>query len=89
MDTGLTEYLDVCGEPCPIPLIRTEKAIQRMYAGQVLVVSTERAVAAKAVLEWCMKMEFPIKVQRGATGVWDLRIELTSAGLRKVQDSLR
>ena len=44
--------LDCLGEACPVPLMKTEKKINELSVGDVLIVSIDHSCAMKNVPEW-------------------------------------
>ena len=44
--------LDCLGEACPVPLIKTEKALEKLESGDILIVQLDHSCAMKNVPEW-------------------------------------
>jgi len=67
--------LDVCGEVCPLPLVKTRRALDKLEKGGVLeVVGTDgrsRADIVMAVKELGMQLE---KVETDKDGRWRILI---------------
>ncbi len=47
--------LDCMGEACPVPLIKAEKALEKMAIGDILIVQIDHSCAMKNVPEWLVK----------------------------------
>ncbi len=72
----MAEYeLDCMGEACPIPLMKTEKKMETLVAGDVLVVHIDHSCAMKNVPEWARKQGFNVEVEEVDDGEWDVIIE--------------
>ena len=72
----MAEYeLDCMGEACPVPLMKTEKKMNTLAAGDVLVVHIDHSCAMKNVPEWARKQGFNVEVEEVDDGEWDVIIE--------------
>lgn len=49
------ETLDVCGEACPYPFIRTKKQVEQLKSGEVMMVITDDPVAPQNIDAWVKK----------------------------------
>ena len=67
--------LDCLGEACPVPLMKTEKKLASLAAGDVLVVHIDHSCAMKNVPEWARKQGFNVEVEEVDDGEWDVIIE--------------
>ncbi|MEA4999190.1 MAG: sulfurtransferase TusA family protein [Candidatus Limiplasma sp.] len=67
--------LDCMGEACPVPLMKTEKKMNTLAAGDVLVVHIDHSCAMKNVPEWARKQGFNVEVEEVDDGEWDVIIE--------------
>jgi TusA-related sulfurtransferase len=67
--------LDCLGEACPIPLIRTQKALVDLAVGDVLVVQVDHSCAVKNVPEWAGKVGHNYEVDEIDDGQWEIVIE--------------
>jgi hypothetical protein len=74
----MKEYqLDCLGEACPVPLIKTQKKIESMEIGDVLVVNIDHSCAMKNVPEWANQAGHNCKVEEIDDGEWNIIIEKT------------
>ncbi|KYH33433.1 sulfurtransferase TusA family protein [Neomoorella mulderi] len=74
----MAEYtLDALGEACPVPLIRTEKKMQELKAGDILIVQVDHSCAMKNVPEWARKQGYNVELEEVEEGRWDIIIEKT------------
>lgn len=72
----MAEYeLDCMGEACPVPLMKTEKKMNTLAAGDVLVVHIDHSCAMKNVPEWARKQGYNVEVEEVDDGEWDVIIE--------------
>lgn len=69
--------LDCLGEACPVPLIRTQKALDEMGVGDVLVVETDHSCAMKNIPEWATKEGHNMEIDEVDDGQWEIVIEKT------------
>lgn len=67
--------LDCMGEACPVPLMKTEKKMSTLKAGDVLIVHIDHSCAMKNVPEWARKQGWNVEVEEVGDGEWDVVIE--------------
>lgn len=67
--------LDCMGEACPVPLMKTEKKMSTLKAGDVLIVHIDHSCAMKNVPEWARKQGWNVEVEEVGDGEWDVIIE--------------
>jgi TusA-related sulfurtransferase len=67
--------LDCMGEACPVPLMKTEKKMATLSAGDVLIVHIDHSCAMKNVPEWARKQGWNVEVEEVDDGEWDVIIE--------------
>jgi tRNA 2-thiouridine synthesizing protein A len=67
--------LDCLGEACPVPLIRTQKALSDLVVGDVLVVAIDHSCAMKNIPEWCGKEGHNFEIEEVDDGQWEIVIE--------------
>lgn len=68
-------FLDCLGEACPIPLVKTEKALAKLEAGDVLIVEVDHSCAMKNVPEWAIKKGHNVEIEEVEDGQWNIFIE--------------
>ncbi len=72
----MAEYeLDCLGEACPVPLMKTEKKMNTLNKGDVLVVHIDHSCAMKNVPEWARTQGYNVEVEEVDDGEWDVIIE--------------
>lgn len=71
------KILDCLGEACPVPLIKTQKAIETMAVGDVLVVNIDHSCAMKNVPDWARETGYPVEIEETGEGEWSIIIEKT------------
>ena len=67
--------LDCLGEACPVPLVKTEKALEDLELGDVLIVQIDHSCAMKNVPEWARKNGHNVEVEEVDDGEWEAIIE--------------
>ncbi|MDY0242849.1 MAG: sulfurtransferase TusA family protein [Rhodospirillaceae bacterium] len=67
--------LDCLGEACPVPLVKTQKALAAMEIGDVLVVAIDHSCAMKNIPEWADKAGHNFEIDEVEGGRWDIVIE--------------
>jgi len=70
-----THTLDLLGEVCPVPLLRTKAAVTALPAGQALAVETDFARAVRNITQWCSRQELPYELTEIRDGVWQIVIQ--------------
>ena len=67
--------LDCMGEACPVPLIKTEKKLEELDPGDVLIVQIDHSCAMKNVPEWARKQGHNVEIEEVDDGEWEVIIE--------------
>ena len=67
--------LDCMGEACPVPLIKTQKELEKMAVGDVLIVQIDHSCAMKNVPDWARSVGYNVEIDEVGEGEWDLIIE--------------
>ncbi|MCF7941391.1 MAG: sulfurtransferase TusA family protein [Spirochaetia bacterium] len=67
--------LDCMGEACPVPLIKAEKALEKMAIGDILIVQIDHSCAMKNVPEWARKEGHNVELDEVDDGEWEVVIE--------------
>jgi len=67
--------LDCLGEACPVPLIKTEKALEKLESGDILIVQLDHSCAMKNVPEWARKAGHNVEIEEVDDGEWECVIE--------------
>ncbi|PKK98132.1 MAG: sulfurtransferase TusA family protein [Tenericutes bacterium HGW-Tenericutes-2] len=74
----MKEYiLDCFGEACPIPLVKTQKQMEKMVVGDVVIVQIDHSCAMKNVPEWARKEGHNVEIDEIGDGEWEIIIEKT------------
>lgn len=69
--------LDCFGEACPIPLVKTQKQMEKMAIGDVVIVQIDHSCAMKNVPEWARKEGHNVEIEEIGDGEWEIIIEKT------------
>ncbi|MEA3422734.1 MAG: sulfurtransferase TusA family protein [Bacillota bacterium] len=69
--------LDCLGEACPIPIVKSEKAIVDLNVGDLLIVQIDHSCAMKNLPEWARAQGFNVEIEEIEDGEWEVFIEKT------------
>ena len=67
--------LDCLGEACPVPLVKAQKALEKMAVGDVLIVQIDHSCAMKNVPEWARTDGHNVEIEEVDDGEWEVIIE--------------
>ena len=67
--------LDCMGEACPVPLVKTEKALAKLDIGDILIVQIDHSCAMKNVPEWARDNGHNVEIEEIDDGEWEVVIE--------------
>jgi len=67
--------LECYGEACPIPLVKAQKKIEELDAGDILIVQIDHSCAMKNLPEWARKDGHNVEVDEIDDGEWEVIIE--------------
>ena len=65
------------GEACPLPLMKTEKQMEKMEVGDVVIVQIDHSCAMKNVPEWARNQGYNVEIDEVDDGEWEIIIEKT------------
>lgn len=66
--------LDLLGEVCPVPLMRTQQAVSQMASGARLTLETDFARAVRNISQWCSREAHLYEVTEMKPSVWRIEI---------------
>jgi len=70
------EYkLDVLGEMCPLPILRSDKLFKALLPGDKLVVVTDHSCAMRGIPLHFEKLQAQTQISQVAKGIWEIIIE--------------
>ena len=69
--------LDCLGEACPVTLMKTQKEIEKLGVGDVLIVNIDHSCAMKNIPEWARNQGYNVEVEEVDDGEWEVVIEKT------------
>jgi TusA-related sulfurtransferase len=69
------EVLDLLGEVCPSPLLRTQEVFQRLEPDTQLVVETDFARAVRNISHWCGREGLYCRIEDLPRGLWRILIQ--------------
>lgn len=64
--------IDVLGEVCPIPLMKTQKMMAEINCGEQLVIHTDFTRSVRNIMDLSRRMGYPIEVAEAGRGVWKI-----------------
>lgn len=67
--------LDCLGEACPIPLIKTQKAMEKMAINDVIIVEIDHSCAMKNVPDWARSAGHAVEIEEVGEGEWNIYIQ--------------
>lgn len=67
--------LDCLGEACPVPLIKAQKALEKMAINDVLIVEIDHSCAMKNVPDWARAAGHNVEIEEVGEGEWNIYIE--------------
>lgn len=77
----MAETLDVRGEICPYPMMRTVSALKRLPAGErALEVVTDHAPALDTIPTQAARLGFDTKIEESGGSEWRLVLTRTASG---------
>ena len=65
------------GEACPLPMMKTEKQMEKMEVGDVVIVQIDHSCAVKNVPEWARNQGYNVEIDEVDDGEWEIIIEIT------------
>ena len=69
-------FLDVLGEVCPTPLLKTQERASRLKPGDVLVVETDFSRTVRNIINWSGKHGFEYDIEEIENGIWQIKIRI-------------
>jgi len=80
----MAETLDVRGEICPYPMMRTVTALKKLSAAEnALEVVTDHAPALETIPTQAARLGFDTKIEESGGSEWKLVLTRTAAGAPK------
>ncbi len=73
-------FLELLGEVCPVPLLRTQAKMATLKDGDTLVVETDFARAVRNIMNWSQKCQYPFEITEMDRGIWQIKIRKSHAG---------
>jgi len=67
--------LDCLGEACPVPILKSEKAIEELEVGDLLIVQIDHSCAMKNLPEWGRSKGYNVEIEEVEDGEWEVFIE--------------
>jgi TusA-related sulfurtransferase len=69
--------LDCNGEACPLPIVKSEKALKDLAIGDLLIVQIDHSCAMKNLPEWARAEGYNVEIEEIDDGEWEVFIEKT------------
>lgn len=66
--------LNMQGEVCPVPLMRTDEELSTMASGDTLIVETDMGQTVRNILRWCEDRNYEFELDEADNGVWIITI---------------
>jgi tRNA 2-thiouridine synthesizing protein A len=74
-DEGPAQHLDLKGLKCPLPVLRANKALRALAAGEVLEVEATDPASAKDFETYCQTAGHTLLARREADGIYTFQIK--------------
>ena len=71
------DKLDCIGEPCPLPLMKVEKEINKLKVGEELKIEVDHTCAMTNVPEWARKKGYRVESKEVSFGEWEITVTKT------------
>lgn len=72
----MEHFIDALGEMCPIPIIKAEKKLKKLKAGEKVVLETDHSCSIQSVTgHFEGKHGYQCKIIEVEEGVWQIEIE--------------
>jgi TusA-related sulfurtransferase len=69
--------IDCFGDYCPIPLIKAERAFEKLAIGESLLICTDHSCVVESIHEYFDNRHHRIVIDEVINGVWEITIERT------------
>lgn len=66
--------LELLGEVCPVPLLKTEDKVKKLTCGDKLVIKVDHTQAVRNIMDWCEENDYEFEVEEIVTGIWGLEV---------------
>lgn len=66
--------LDVLGEVCPVPLLKTQKKMEELKQGETLIVHTDFTRSVRNIMDMAVKKGYPIQIEEVGSGAWQITL---------------
>jgi len=70
-----TYKIDIWGDMCPIPIIKTERQLKKMSCDDVLILETDHSCTSRGIVVWARERGHEINEQEIANGIWRLELK--------------
>ncbi|RAK08624.1 TusA-related sulfurtransferase [Halanaerobium saccharolyticum] len=71
----MTIVIDCIGDPCPLPLIKTERRLRKLNSGEQICLQIDHNCALNIIPEWARKKGFQVKVEKTPYLEWNIYIK--------------
>ncbi len=71
----MEHFIDALGEMCPIPIIKAEKVLKKIGAGESVILETDHSCSIQSVTgHFENKFSYPCKIKEVEEGIWQIEI---------------
>ena len=67
--------IDCIGDPCPLPLIKAEKELRKLKAGDQICLEIDHNCALNSIPEWARKKGYQVRVEETPCFEWEIYIK--------------
>ncbi|MHA1727601.1 MAG: sulfurtransferase TusA family protein [Promethearchaeota archaeon] len=73
---NITETLDVTGEVCPYPDVKSKRKIKKMKSGEVLEILVDYPLSAERIPETMEKLGHTVSVEKTGDSAWKILVTI-------------
>jgi len=66
--------LNLLGEVCPYPLLKTQKELEKIASGEVIMVETDFNQSVRNIIKWCEDQGHEFRLDEIDNGFWLITI---------------
>ncbi|MGF7184670.1 TusA-related sulfurtransferase [Desulfitispora alkaliphila] len=66
--------LELYGQVCPVPLMKTKKMAENLKSGDQLIIKSDFTRSVRNIADWAEKNNFRVSISEGKNGSWEIEI---------------
>jgi TusA-related sulfurtransferase len=68
------KVLDLIGEVCPVPLLKTENIVENSNFGSEILIKVDHTQAVRNIMDWCEERGYEFEIDEVFPGIWEVEI---------------